>query len=312
MKFYIGVTDYNWFTFLSELNPEDVNFWQPGGGSFKIVDNGAPFLFKLKSPYNAIAGVGFYFRHTSLPISIAWESFGERNGCSTFQELENVIRKYREDKTMVNPTVGCIILNAPVFFKREDWIPLPVDWSNNIVRGKSYNTEEIIGGMLWAQVERTLEKYHVKIYPEAENQSQLLEDNSPNYYSSILTKIRIGQGAFRVGVIDAYQRRCSISGEKTLPVLEAAHIKPYSLSGQNAISNGILLRSDLHKLFDQGYLTVTPDFNVEISKRIKEEFENGREYYKHHGNSLLFMPSTEFEKPNLGYLKWHNENVFKG
>ena len=75
-----------------------------------------------------------------------------------------------------------------------------------------------------------------------EEKSQLiLEDTeSPMYGKSILTKVRLGQGAFRVLVTDAYNRKCAISGEKTLPVLEAAHIKPYSESGSHFISNALI------------------------------------------------------------------------
>jgi putative restriction endonuclease len=80
---------------------------------------------------------------------------------------------------------------------------------------------------------------------------------------------RLGQGAFRVLVTDAYQRRCAVTGERTLPVLESAHIKPYARSGPHSNNNGLLLRSDLHKLFDLGYITVTGDMRIEVSKRIK-------------------------------------------
>ena len=49
MKFYLGVTDNKWFKYLSHRTPEDVNFWQPGGNPrFKVIQPGAPFLFKLK------------------------------------------------------------------------------------------------------------------------------------------------------------------------------------------------------------------------------------------------------------------------
>ena len=112
-------------------------------------------------------------------------------------------------------------------------------------------------------------------------------------------------------VTDSYSRRCSITGEKTLPVLEAAHIKPYALSGPHFISNGILLRSDMHKLFDSGYITITPDLKVEVSKKIKEEFENGREYYQYHGKDLLYLPNREIDKPATQFIDWHNNNVFR-
>ncbi|WP_162470581.1 HNH endonuclease [Desulfosporosinus orientis] len=63
-------------------------------------------------------------------------------------------------------------------------------------------------------------------------------------------------------VTEAYYRRCAITGEKTLPVLEAAHIKPYSLEGSHETNNGLLLRKDLHTLFDRGYITITEDCHM--------------------------------------------------
>ncbi len=314
MKFYLGVTDNNWYNYLSRISPEDINFWQPGGkASFKVIQSGAPFLFKLKSPFNAIGGIGFFSSHTFLPMSIAWDTFRKSNGCETYDEFSRMILKYRSDKQNLNPTIGCIVLSNPIFFKSEDWIETPSDWGKSIVQGKSYDTEEAIGKLVWQKVENLLEKY-LYINAEYEGQSQFLfeESFSPLYGNSILSKVRIGQPAFRVLVTDAYSRKCSITGEKTLPVLEAAHIKPYADAGPHLISNGLLLRSDMHKLFDSGYLTITNDFKIEISSRIKEEYQNGKEYYKYHGSDLLILPNREIDKPNERYIDWHNTNIYKG
>lgn len=312
MKFYLGVTDNNWYRYLSLINPEDINFWQPSGTvSFKVLQPGAPFLFKLKSPLNVIGGVGFFSSHTFLPMSIAWDTFRNRNGCQTYDEFSKMILNYRNDKLNVNPTIGCIVLTNPIFFKEEDWIETPSDWGKSIVQGKSYDTNEILGQSIWQKVEKLLEKY---LYSVDENRSPLIteEPEFHSYGNSILTKVRLGQGAFRVLVTDAYSRRCTITGEKTLPVLEAAHIKPFSESGPHFISNGLLLRSDMHKLFDGGYLTITNDLKVEVSSRIKEEFQNGKEYYQYHGKDLLFLPNREIDKPNEKFIDWHNTNIFKG
>ncbi len=314
MKFYLGVTNNNWYRYLSKINPEDINFWQPGGSvNFKVLQSGAPFLFKLKYPLNAIGGIGFFSSHTFLPLSIAWDTFGNRNGCETYDELSQLILQYRSDKTNINPTIGCIVLTNPIFFKQEDWIETPSDWGQSIVQGKSYDTSAPIGKLIWQRVEILLEKYlHINAVDEGKSQLILEEPSSPAYGNSVLVKVRLGQGAFRVLVTDAYSRKCSITGEKTLPVLEAAHIKPYAESGPHFISNGLLLRSDMHKLFDVGYLTVTNDLKVEVSQRIKEEFENGKEYYQYHGKDLLFLPSREMDRPNEKFIDWHNTNVYRG
>ena len=94
-------------------------------------------------------------------------------------------------------------------------------------------------------------------------------------------------------------------------MLEAAHIKPYALHGPHRVSNGILLWSDLHKLFDLGYVTVTPDPRLEVSPRLKTEWQNGREYYAHHGQPLRVQPADLASQPSREFLMWHNENRFR-
>ncbi len=314
MDYYVGVTDLGWFRFLSQIKPEDVNFWQPGGRTtFRAVQAGAPFLFKLKHPLNAIGGVGFFSTHSFLPIRVAWEIFDTGNGVETFEQFYNLISQLRskDNSLAVNPNIGCIVLTNPIFFEKEDWVSIPENWSNSIVQGKSYSTEDPIGSDLWRKVENNLSKYNLYDQKDGAKSQLLLEDPQSHYGQAVLTKVRLGQGAFRVMLTNAYRRKCAISGEKTLPVLEAAHIKPFAKSGPHFISNGLLLRADLHKLFDSGYITVTKDMRIEISNRIKEEFENGKEYYRFHGQNLNVMPERDMDKPSAQFIDWHNSNIFK-
>lgn len=101
-----------------------------------------------------------------------------------------------------------------------------------------------------------------------------------------------------------------MTGEKTLPALEAAHIQAYSDSGPHSINNGLLLRSDLHKLFDKYYITITTDSKIEVSRRIKEEYENGKEYYKLHGTNLVVLPANLSDRPSREYIEWHNQKFY--
>lgn len=309
MEYYLGVTDWRWYSYLSKKAPEDVNFWQPGGRSaFRVLKPGGAFLFKLKSPYNAIGGVGFFAAQSQIPLSSAWDTFQWRNGFDTLEEFRNVIQRYRGNPER-NPTIGCIALTNPVFFKQEDWIPTPANWSNSIVQGKTYSTSDEIGLKVWQQTETVL-KHYLTFVPNTTDSFTVAEE-TPQYGNPILCKVRIGQGAFRLSVIDAYNKRCAITGEKTLPVLEAAHIKPFAESGPNQTSNGLLLRSDMHKLFDNGYITITPNLKIEVSKRIQEEFDNGREYYQYHGKSLLTLPEVEANRPSALFLDYHNTTIFR-
>jgi putative restriction endonuclease len=153
MNLYLGVTNCSWFDYLSAISPEDVNFWQPGGKSaFRVLPLDGIFLFKLKKPYNAIGGLGFFRAQTQLPLSLAWDAFGVRNGVPDLDHFRTIIQKYRGDRER-NPTIGCIALTDPVFFRRDDWIPVPADWSTSIVQGKRYSTDTATGSALWQQVQ---------------------------------------------------------------------------------------------------------------------------------------------------------------
>lgn len=152
MKIYVGVTDNNWYSFLAQRKPDEVNFWRPSGRTnFRVLKPGELFLFKLHSPLNYIAGGGFFVRHSLLPVSLAWEAFGIKNGTSDYSSFLGSIQKYRRDdpETAYDPTIGCIILASPFFFEREDWIPIPEDWKPNIVQGKSYDTSTAVGQDLY-------------------------------------------------------------------------------------------------------------------------------------------------------------------
>ena len=301
MRFWVGVTDKAWYEYLSTRKPDEVNFWQPSARRLaEFLEPGVPFLFKLHAPDNFIVGGGFFVRFSALPARLAWEAFRENNGVTDYTALRRRIEQYR-GATKGDPEIGCNVLNGPFFFDEKDWIPVPESWAPNIVRGRTFDTEQTEGLRLWNAVSERLRG----IAASADT-----SEEPARYGAEYLTHARLGQGAFRVLVTEAYERRCAITGERTLPVLEAAHIKPYSETGPHLISNGLLLRSDLHILFDNGYVTVTEELRVEVSKRIKEEFENGREYYQHRGRSLLSVPGSSYERPSAEFLRWHNEHVF--
>ena len=303
MKFWVGVTDKAWYEHVRARAPDEVNFWQPSSRRLAtFLEPGVPFLFKLHAPDNFIVGGGFFVRFSALPARLAWEAFREKNGVDDYQSLRQRIEQYR-GAIKGDPEIGCNILNKPFFFDSNDWIPVPASWAPNIVRGRTFDTGANEDLTLWNRVADRLRERAVPALEATEAQ---------RYGADYLTHARLGQGAFRVLVTDAYHRRCAITGERTLPVLEAAHIKPYSETGPHLTSNGLLLRSDLHILFDEGYLTVTEDLRVQISDRIKEEFENGREYYQHRGKPLVIIPGGQDERPAAEFLRWHNEHRYLG
>ena len=299
---YIGVTDKQWFSLLrSQEGIDEVNFWLPSGRGFRVLNTGDLFLFKLHYPDNYIVGGGLFAHYTVLPVSLAWEAFGIKNGAASLFDLRKKIDRYRnqESDPFQDYQIGCILLEQPFFLPEEKWIPAPQDWPKNIVSGKSYDLSVEPG----ASILRQLSAQQI--------QPNLIRENSPRYGEPVLVEPRLGQGSFRVLVTDAYNRRCAISSERTLPVLEAAHIKPYNEEGEHKITNGVLLRQDIHTLFDRGYLTITPELKVEVSRRIREEFENGRDYYKYNGQPMR-PPQNWMDRPSPEYLIWHNETIYRG
>lgn len=303
MDFYIGVTDSNWFDLLKANEYYEVNFWKPGTSIFRALQPGELFLFKLHYPNNYIVGGGFYAGFSLLPTFLAWEAFGLANGVTTLDELNKRIEKYRGRNSISSkPEIGCVILTDVFYFDREEWIPSPSDWSPSIVQGKGYSTDTVTGRLLYDAIQERLAARKAK--------DKLLGANNGNRYVELTGKHRLGQGAFRIAVTDAYQRRCAITGEKTLPVLQAAHIKPYSENGPHQIDNGLLLRSDLHILFDKGYITIDRDYRVFVSQRLHADYGNGRDYYKYNGKQLSVLPNSILSRPSADFIDWHNEHVY--
>ena len=125
MKFWVGVTDNEWFKYLSEAKPDEVNFWQPGGTPpFTGASMGLPFLFKLKRPYNHIAGGGFYVTYSRMPLDLAWEVFGQKNGCNLLDELSQLISPLKADGRN-DGEIGCTVLANPFFFDETEWLLTP-------------------------------------------------------------------------------------------------------------------------------------------------------------------------------------------
>ena len=305
MKAFLAVTDNDWFDFLSrQPGIDEVNFWTPSGTPLAKFAVGQPVLFKLHAPLNFVVGGGFFAHFSVLPLSLAWETFAEKNGVSSYAQMRARIEKYRR----VTPNhhedyeVGCEILADPFFLSRDRWIPVPDDFSPNIVRGKGYDLAASPGMELWEQVvgERALQAHALAERPD-----------QPMYGDPTLIRPRLGQGAFRILVTDTYERRCAVTREKALPTLEAAHIRPVAELGEHRVDNGLLLRADVHKLFDKGYVSVTPDYKFRVSRRLKDEFHNGEHYYQLQGQSI-WLPRSAEDRPARDRLEWHNDTVFKG
>lgn len=301
MRGYLATTDLDWFTFLRARQPlDEVNFWQPSAHGFNAPP-GTPFLFKLKSPHNAIGGFGIFARYEAATPLLAWEAFGEKNGAATFSQMQTRLAAYSKR----SQRIGCIMVSQPVFFKQADWIAQPVDWKKNVVAGAGYDLAEGEGRRIWEECQaRALGLAAGGAEPAG------VAEGGAAYGTPQLVQPRLGQGTFRVAVTAAYRGACAVSGEHSLPALEAAHIQPYAEARSHAVRNGLLLRADIHRLFDAGYVTVTPEQRFVVSRRLAQEWENGKVYYALDGNKVA-APERRADRPDPELLRWHNENVFE-
>jgi putative restriction endonuclease len=308
VKAFVAVTDGDWYRFLAARpDLDEVNFWQPGGNrTFGALQVGEPFLFKLHHPDHFVVGGGFFTHSSLLPASLAWDAFGEKNGAASYQEMRDRIIKYRRRVPRLHEdyTIGCIILRDPFFFERPSWIPAPTDFHKSIVQGKGYDLADQMGKRLWDEV-----RVRRGVATALVGETRVVPGPVHGNPTTVLP--RLGQGTFRILVTDAYQRRCAVTREKALPVLQAAHIRPIGDGGEHRLDNGLLLRADVHALFDRGYVTVGSDHRVRVSGRLKSDFDNGEHYKQFHGTEI-WMPPREEDRPARGFLEWHSDAVFLG
>jgi len=308
MRGYLGITDVEWFQFLRALRPlpDEVNFWQPSAHGFRLPP-GSPLFFKLKKDDgDAIAGFGIVARYETATPLLAWEAFGEKNGASTFERMEQRIAKYlSKQRKQAGPShrIGCIMLSQPVFFPEADWVARPADWHHkrNSPAGVSYDLTQGEGRRIWEECREGAASVL------AASDSASMGQN--RFGVPQLVRPRLGQGTFRVAVTGAYGSACAVSHEHSLPVLEAAHIRPYSNDGPHGVPNGLLLRADIHRLFDAGYVGVTPDYRFVVSERLASDWDNGKAYYAMRGP--IELPKHPEDMPSAEYLRWHCEFKLK-
>jgi putative restriction endonuclease len=305
----VAVTDTGWYEYL-RARPDltEVNFWRPSSRRRFTAPEFSPFLFKLRSPMSAICGFGYFARWSPLPIWLAWETFEQANGCATQDEMEVRLAAIREriryEGGDVADYIGCTLLVGPVFFPQELWIRQPDDWKVRTQTDKKYDLSSGEGRRVWDACQAVALELEVPSIDE-----QRIAEAVPRYGEPVFVAPRLGQRIFRIAVTDAYGRACAATGEHSLPALDAGHIRPFAEGGEHRISNGILLRADLHRLFDKGYLGFEKDYRIVVSRRLRDEFKNGKTYYPLHGAKLA-LPSNPKEWPNLEALAWHLERRF--
>lgn len=243
---------------------DDVYFWQAGGGSF---------LGRTRATSDA--------QELSPSNQPPWEDSGEREYVArfTFDLLSDApTSQPKWGEVLQRLSMSAMTLQAPRRF---------ADPSDEAVLASYFGAGELTP-------EESLDD---------ERRAQVFADLSEDLRVRTLQVIalRQGQSGFRKSLLTAYSGACAVTGTATERVLEAAHIAPYKGEHTNQSSNGLLLRADIHTLFDLHLITITPDHVVHVSAEVEDA-----EYSQYDGQGLAHLPQTLTDIPDGEQLTKHN------
>lgn len=293
--FAISPTDKNWFDFLksAELNSY-VNFWTPTPWNIKKLKKGNRLYFMLKSPIRKIGGFGEFVEYKNMMTADAWKEFGYRNGRTSRIEFIDSIQNYIDKNSdkfggkAINAAtyeIGCIVLNncefwdEPQFLKPENF---NVDFATQVVTIKYFDEFDPFTKVID-------EDDDFKIVSETRNDKLGL------------IKIRDGQSKFKGKILRAYNNKCCVTGETIPELLEAAHIQEYRNKESNHVQNGLLLRVDIHRLYDNRLIFIDKNYVVHISNLI-----TSTEYRQYNGR-VINLPSALSDYPSKGALEMRKD-----
>ncbi|TWP38524.1 HNH endonuclease [Leekyejoonella antrihumi] len=313
MGAYVFPTDTEWAAFLrARPDLDEVNFWLPSTVTFKALQAGERFLFKSKAKAGGrLIGGGLFSGHVTMRVSETWAIYGEGNGCDSPGQLLKRINLYRarnKQEPDPDPTIGCILLRDSFFVEPDDELPVPSTYPGSAVRGRGYSADN----GEWSYIEEAFAQMLLSanvpiLHPDSDAASFI---DGPTRGEPRLFIPRVGQKGFKSLVLSSYHHRCAISGAKITPTLQAAHIRPVSEGGEHRVDNGMLLRSDVHILFDAGYLGIDDHHRLQVSPRLRSDFGNGDEFYSKSGE-VIDLPDRKVDRPDKDATMWHMDTIFR-
>jgi putative restriction endonuclease len=252
-------------------------------------------------------GGGFYSGFAALRMSEAWQMFRLANGVASLNEMRTRIARYRREPIAPSedPEIGCVFVRDVTFFPDGMSYDSPPGFAPNIVQGKSYDMADARVSRYFGDLLQLVLGKAIEI-----DFSQPWHRAGPVFGDPRLAPYRLGQQSFQAVVLEAYHGHCAITQTKIRPVLQAAHIRPVTEGGEHRLDNGLLLRSDVHTMFDRGYLAIDDNYRLLVSPRLRGEFGNGERFYAKAGE-VIELPDRKIDRPQREFLQWHIDTVFK-
>lgn len=189
---------------------------------------------------------------------------------------------------------GIVGLSNTSKLDKEVWLEFNDNWEN-----LAFESEKLIATFSNTSIERSLE-LDVSNIPQGKEREAII-------------KARVNQNFFRSAILSSYNARCCITGLSVPSLLVASHIIPWSMNHKERLnpSNGLCLNPIHDKAFDNGYITITHDYKVKISKQLqglKEDVAVSNFFLKY-DNQKINLPDRFF--PKIEFLDFHAENIFK-
>lgn len=302
MRSCVYITDPDWIAALHANGVTNgINFWRKDKRNLDLLP-GTPFFFKLRGS-NRIVGRGYFRNQLQLTIPEAWEKFQEGNGVSSLTELrERAIETLKIDDDSLN----CLILDNVELLRANQMPEIDLARFPHGIMGSKFFEDGVL-----ADLERHFSKPAGS--PELIG-AQIEEDDlsgfDPQYISTARqftlrsVCVRRGQPQFRNALMTSYDSHCCVTGEGALPALEAAHIHPYLGTDTNHPSNGLLLRSDWHTIFDLGLWALEDDLTIRVSPLLGGSYDS----YKGHA---IARPRDRRNAPSLAAIRYHRDKIFR-
>jgi putative restriction endonuclease len=126
-------------------------------------------------------------------------------------------------------------------------------------------------------------------------------------------RVRVNQSFFRSSILAAYNSTCCITGLSIPELLTASHIRPWAIDEKNRLNprNGLLLNSLHDRAFENGLISITPEYKILVSSKLKRQIknENLKTYFLGFEGENIILPSRFLPDPI--FLKYHNEERFQ-
>lgn len=302
MRSCIYVTDPAWLSHLNANGARDsINFWRKDRRRLDL-QPGDLFYFKPRGGL-AIAGRGYFREQLQLPIVEAWRRFGLGNGVGSLIELKKRTRTILHHD---GDSVNCLILDDLQLLEDGSQPMLTAGYFQpGIMNCKFFEHGSLpdvesafakpnpLGALIGAQVEADTLAFD----PAAAH------DTRVTTMRAICS--RRGQSAFRSALLAAYRNQCCVTGETTAAVLEAAHIHPYRGRQSHHPTNGLILRSDWHMLFDLGLWSLSDDYRIMVSSLLAHST-----YAAFEGQPIT-LPIDLRLRPSAAVLAYHRDVVLR-